>query len=102
MRASLNHLESCITIFSLYYKKVKNIGKNIDKMNDVRYNNFKGGEQMKTYEVSYRKRGLPSSDLQKMEIEAESFPGAMYLVGQKVGEEYVVVSAKLKKEKEEE
>ena len=53
---------------------------------------------MKTYEVFYRKRGLPESDLKKIEIEAESFSGATYLAQKEIGEDYVVVSTKQLKE----
>lgn len=53
---------------------------------------------IKTYEVSYRKRGLPESDLETIEIEAESFAGAKYKAEQYIGKECVITSTNLKKE----
>lgn len=57
---------------------------------------------MKTYNVEYRKRGLPEKETQVLTIEAESFAGAKYLASQKIGEDYVIVSAKTQWDKEEE
>ncbi len=53
---------------------------------------------LKTYEVSYRKRGLPESELKTIDVEAESFAGAKYKAEQYIGKECVVVSTNLKKE----
>ena len=57
---------------------------------------------LKNYEVSYRKRGLPDSDVKKMLVQAESFPGAMYLASQQAGEEYVVLGAKMQRDDDDE
>lgn len=52
----------------------------------------------KTFEVSYRKRGLPESPLQITEIEAGSFPEAKYKAQVQVGEEYIINTVRTKKE----